>query len=558
MKIKCFNYLAIALIAVLAGCKGSDFVISSPVTTEQTAVEKIQSKHDDYNKVSCVECHESNRPQTKIVHGDNRNCVECHSAVRENNKLSWKKLIKFDHTVKVESCTQCHQTKMPQTAPHGADQVGNQNDCIQCHSTNSWNVTKFNHEKMATNDCNQCHLTSHRDSRPKNEQNHPAKGYEKVDCYQCHIAKEPAASWKDLKFNQREHSPKPNSCIACHDNQRPLAHKQNPTVVGMDKGECNLCHGSTIDWKTDLKKFNHKSGAPTSCMSCHQQDAPDDTHPSKLGNYTKLDCALCHTYQAEENKKPKWYNLTFDQRDHSPTPGSCKTCHQTVNDSRPETKSHEKLSRANNDCQTCHAYDSEKKWKNISKFNHNKIEAGETCESCHNPENKILKSKSQDHVPTKFACVECHKTEGWKPATYKHATGDTNCLSCHNGKVANDAPVSHKLSVKPQCSTCHNQTEWKDVHYDQNFVHPESSLMHQRKKGKETLYHKKQNDCLMCHDSKSNSVKYKFNYGVSCASCHEDKARTNKIHVFEGIKHIRNCIMCHTYSKWEKVFWWTK
>ena len=520
------NYLALFFVFfMLHGCKKSDMSLSAPSTLDKTAEQKFN--HENFLGTSCIECHEIIRPKTSPPHGDNRNCIECHTASLVSSNRSWNNLIKFDHSVQTESCAKCHQTKMPETAPHAADQVGKKHDCISCHTASSWKEIKFNHTAIATENCSQCHLTINRNSLPKNEPHHPGAGYEQIDCIHCHKVAEPSLNWKDIVFNQTTHSPAPSSCVTCHENQRPLAHKLNPTLAGMDKGECILCHGSTTDWKANLKAFNHDMSAPTSCVACHQKDTPKNevAHPSINGNYKNLDCVLCHTYKVNNGELKKWANLSFDQRSHSPTPSSCTSCHLSVNDSRPVSNTHIKLSRANNDCQTCHLYDSAKNWKNFSKFSH-----------------------------SKFTCVECHNTNAWKPATYKHATTDTNCLSCHNGNMASGAPVSHTISTNPQCSICHNQTDWKDAHYNSSFVHPTSSNLPPRTKNGVTLSHNKQSDCLMCHDDKSSSVKYKYNYGVTCASCHAEDSKQNFLHRIEGVSINKNCIKCHTYNIWKNVF----
>ena len=549
------NYLVIFLVfSMLSACKKSDFSITAPKTTDQTAEQKFN--HADFLGASCIQCHEIKRPKTTPPHGDNRNCIECHTANLVNNNRSWNNLIQFDHSVQIESCAKCHQTKMPITTPHAADQIGNKHDCITCHTSSSWSEIKFNHTTTATENCSQCHIAANRNSLPKNEPHHPGMGYEQIDCIRCHQANGPSLNWKDIIFNQQSHTPPPSSCIACHETQRPLAHRLNPTITGMDRGDCILCHGSTMDWKTSLKQFNHETSAPQSCVACHQKDTPKNevAHPSINGNYKNLDCVLCHTYRVNNGDVKKWANLTFDQRNHSPTPTSCTSCHLSVNDTRPTTNTHTKLSRANNDCQTCHLYTSVKNWKNFSKFSHSKIETGESCETCHNAQTPTLDSKPKTHVPTQFTCVECHNTNAWKPATYKHATTDTNCLSCHNGNTAAGAPVTHTLSTNPQCSICHNQTDWKDAHYNSTFVHPTTSNLPPRTKNGVTLSHNKQSDCLMCHDDKSNSVKYKYNYGVTCASCHAEDSKQNFLHRIEGVSINKNCIRCHTYDIWKNVF----
>lgn len=551
---------SIGLLFVLiffGGCKKSDFTITSPMTGEKSAEQKFD--HNNFLTVSCVECHEKVRPISTPAHGDNRVCNECHTANKMNNIQSWKNVIKFNHQSfdkEIMTCAKCHQSKMPTNkAPHLKNQIATKNDCVLCHNPEGWKKQKFNHNNKNVTNCMQCHtVKKHKSDGTFLDTPHPVKGFENVDCIYCHQGNEPSKSWKDLIFDYKNHSPTPTNCNNCHENQRTESHKNNPSTLGMDKGDCFLCHGSTTDWKLNLKKFNHDQAAPKECMACHQKDTPKNevAHPSKNGNYKKMDCILCHSYKQDDIGKKKWSQLTFDQRNHFPPPQTCNLCHQEINDSRPLNNSHQKLSRANRDCQTCHQFDSKLNWKNFSKFKHNMIQLGESCESCHTFNSQSLKFKTKEHLETNLACNECHKTEGWKPATFKHTALDSNCLKCHNGKAAMDQPNSHTLTVKVNCTACHVQNDWKEIHYDINFNHSVTSKMNLVSKKKNYLNHKKLNECSTCHEAKSDSVKYKFNFGKSCASCHADAARKIFGHVAEGINRLKNCEECHGFDTWRR------
>ncbi len=149
------------------------------------------------------------------------------------------------------SCTGCHDGDLP--APHWDD------ECDECHSQQAWDDLEYVHEEYE--------LTG---------------AHREADCGGCH-----EVAWQSE-----------TSCLACHDEDRPLGH-----IVH----ECVFCH-TTESWEEP--HWNHEEfpllGGHTAllCGACHVQGYFGSDVPEK-------DCVSCH----EEQTPP----------DHDPRP--CEACH---------------------------------------------------------------------------------------------------------------------------------------------------------------------------------------------------------------------------------------
>ncbi len=499
--------LLISLISLVQSCKVSDFKPVAPqITKDQTAIKKFD--HGPFEHASCVECHENLRPHTIPAHGDSLNCIECHRAeISKNGSRNWLNLINFSHNSTIRSC-------------------------------------------------NQCHMTAARDSRPTPKENHPSAKYNKIDCIACHQYSASQKSWKDIIFNQTTHSPNPQSCNTCHDTNRPSSHINSPKTDGMKSTDCFACHGSYQNWTEQIKKFDHQNSNPLTCIQCHKNDAPKPVanHPSKNLNFNKLDCVLCHSFATStDTSKKTWSHLIFDQRKHSIDRQDCTECHKNaVNSSLPQNGSHNLGSRNILNCNQCHSFNPDKKWSDFSKFNHLKTEASETCESCHNPQAKGLKYKTNSHLKTKLTCIECHTTINWIPNAYKHLPEDTQCLSCHNGAAASAKPLTHTLQANAECSICHTQDKWAPALFDRKFSHNPNGNLPAKLIYNSLTTHKGLNKCDSCHDNKSGSVRYlNTQFAPTCLGCHQKEFR-GEYHRGTNPNGLKNCLECHSYKTWSK------
>lgn len=543
--------LYFTLFISLISCKGGDFSLSAPKATTSGG-SNVNFNHANFYKSSCVQCHESKRPITTPPHGNGGDCISCHTAVPNSFGVrSWVNVTNFSHSPAPTSCMNCHENKRPLTKePHMNNQWGAKEDCLSCHSFPSWKPAKFDHAKQLSS-CIECHRSATKDDRPLPKTSHPADFYNQIDCIQCHTNSTNNKKWTDVIFNHKTHSPAPTSCMNCHEIKRPLSHTVNPRVSGMDKGDCKSCHTNTSDWKQSVA-FNHETAKPTSCIGCHATSIPANqpSHPSPVGNYSKIDCIQCHTYDQTTSAR-SWKKLVFNHFTHSPTPTSCLECHKNINDSRPKTNTHLTGSRSTKDCATCHKYDGVLLWTNFSNFNHIATDATERCDSCHNSTNKSLTAKPTNHIATTMDCKSCHTSNAWKPASYTHAPTDTNCISCHNGTNASARPTTHTLTFSnQQCSTCHNQTAFTPKVFNTAYKHSSAGGM----PPKGTSYHKSQSTCTKCHSTTTDSVIYNDTVANSklmprCAGCHTSDYVPSK-HGNKTISTNANCLQCHSYNGW--------
>lgn len=146
------------------------------------------------------------------------------------------------------------------------------------------------------------------------------------------------------------------------------------------------------------------------------------------------------------------------------------------------------------------------------------------CAGCHidkKPDNNI-------HNVILSDCSNCHTTDKWKRAEFKHqllGEKQNDCRSCHSNKIPDDG--LHKgLEVTVQCLQCHNTNAWKPSTFDhiKYFRFDENHP----------------SDCKNCHNNQNDYKLY------TCYNCHEHQlARISEKHLEEGIRDFNNCVKCH-------------
>ena len=281
---------------------------------------------------ACVDCH-----RIDDVHAGARgaDCADCHGTD------AWKKQ-KFDHHRETGfaltqghgglACQACHRGADMREVNgkscvdcHAADDVhrGQQGQlCGDCHTTQRWNATNFDHARKtdfplrgahATLACGVCH---------KGEtQAEKLRG----DCIGCHRGDDVHAGG----LGER--------CADCHGEQRwsrDIRFDHDLTgfgLIGLHAATtCEACHAD--------RRFN---ATPSRCIDCHRAD---DAHQGHLGEQ----CADCHTPN-------DWRLWTFDHDtqtdfriDGAHAAAACVACHR-----RPPGEGRE-LPR---DCGGCHRQD---------------------------------------------------------------------------------------------------------------------------------------------------------------------------------------------------------
>lgn len=239
-------------------------------------------------------------------------------------------------------------------------------------------------------------------------------------------------------------------------------------------------------------------------------------NPGKISlshDFIHEDCLKCHTVFTSS------VNL------------NCISCHpvneidyKRTNGSNIENKSNIKIhgSLKENDCTECHTEHYLINGKITKTFSHELLDDAlkNKCTSCH-----ITKPVDYLHQTVKAECVQCHNSENWKTASFKHTALNSdiasNCVICHSKKKPTD---ELHINSENECGSCHTTEEWKpaDFNHDKFFVfdkhHP--------------------NECNTCHIS---------NYKTyTCYGCHEHSpSKIREEHQEEGIYNYEDCISCH-------------
>ncbi len=322
---------------------------------------KLKGKH---KKATCIACHVNQRyknlattchacHQLDDVHNGSwgRKCQNCHQ------EKSWDKT-HYDH----------NKTKFKLTGQH------KEANCFSCHIDNKKG-------KDLGKKCYDCH---------KQDDDHNGRYGRK--CKSCHTPQ----SWEKQKFDHDKTDfklrgrHKKTQCRACHkgrvvDEQIETScyscHKRDDVHKGNEGKQCQRCHNEA-DWNKrvlfdhDISHFpliglhaitpceechlsNDFRAAKSACIDCHKDD---DEHKARLGP----NCLSCHT----PNGWGLWM-FDHDEQTDYPLKGkhknlSCLACH---------TRAVEKKIRLSSACAHCHARDD---------AHHG--EFGRYCERCHSTE----------------------------------------------------------------------------------------------------------------------------------------------------------------------------
>lgn len=301
-----------------------------------------------------------------------------------------------------ETCFACHARKDVHQGRFGAG-------CADCHTTQAWNVTRFDHGKTGF----------------------PLKGlHADVECAQCHTGPDKART--------------PTTCVSCH--QADDVHK------GGNGPRCEECH-SDAGWK--LTSFNHTTQtrfplegkhAQAACnlchlkparevkigMACNDCHARDDAHAGQEGPA----CGTCHNARG-------WKIDVFFDHDQTAFPligkhagQVCSACHASA-----------RFKDAKAGCVDCHQKDDKHKGR-----------LGPACATCHTPADWAIwrfDHDTQTRYPLTGAhaglsCEGCHTA----PTTGRVKQSDA-CISCHSKDDI------HRGSFGLECQQCHNTNTFR-------------------------------------------------------------------------------------------------
>lgn len=307
-------------------------------------------------------------------------CRNCHSSegwrparvFKEFDHARWADGFALEGGHLAASCSACHAS---------LDFSGTPKECASCHTDV--------HQGELGSDCARCHTPRSFVDRAGMMQSHqatrfPLTGAHRVtDCDLCHT---PSAQGQ-LTFVNRG-----SECQDCH-LSRFMATTNPPHEASGFPRDCAQCHAITV-W--NAARYNHNNtafpltgrhraiscaschaggvytGAPTTCVGCHQQDYDATTDPAHGAAGFSTNCATCHTTSgwtgASFNHDGNFFPIySGAHRNQWP---SCATCHTNP------------ASFAEFTCLTCHEHNQtsmDDKHSEQSGYSYD----SQACYSCH-------------------------------------------------------------------------------------------------------------------------------------------------------------------------------
>jgi hypothetical protein len=557
--------------------------------------------------IECYDCHNTDFAAAKnpdhIAGNFSVNCTDCHSMLA----FDWagagfdhgffpltqghdiqdcaKCHTNGDYSSTSAECVSCHETDFNQAVNPNHVELGLENQCETCHSTepewqpagfpvhNEYYVLQGAHLAIASN-CFDCHegnyvntpntcFSCHQEEYNQTVDPPHVSAQFPTECQTCHTE----TAWEPSTFDHDgpyfpiysgEHAGEWNtctechtnpsnfalfSCIDCHDHNQADMDEEHQGIGGYQYNSlaCFECHPTG----EGQGGFNHNStnfpltGAHTSvtCIECHESGYAG----------TSMICSDCHEADYLQSGDPNHQALGI--------PDNCENCHTTNPGWQPATFSiHDNYypltgahSTISTDCFTCHQG--------------NYINTPNSCASCHI--NNYNQTVNPNHLALAIPqeCETCHTTiPGWQPATFPihnnfypltgaHSAIANDCSVCHNGNYTNTPnecfgchaddynqttdPNHAQAQFPTECETCHNQNAWEPSTFDHDGQYfPIYSGEHEDEWDACTDCHTDPNNyavfsCLGCHlqpemDDEHEGVSgYVYN-SIACLNCHPD------------------------------------
>ncbi|MCB9208040.1 MAG: hypothetical protein H6609_01585 [Ignavibacteriales bacterium] len=565
----------------------SNFQVFECITCHEHNQNDMNEEHNGvngyvYESNACYSCHPTGSGEGGFNHSTTNfpltgvhittQCSDCHTSGYSGTSME---------------CNSCHLTDFQNTANPNHQQLGLDQNCEQCHTTNpNWQPANFPvhnefyliegaHVSIA-NDCNSCHNGDYVNNKNQcydchvnnytntTNPNHQSTGFG-TDCETCHSqnAWEPATFDHDNQFfpiYSGKHNNQWNECSDCHTNTSNFqifecinCHEHNQTEMD-DKHkevqgyqyistECLACHPSG-----DTEgAFNHAT-SQFPLTGAHVTTECSDCHTSGYAG-TSMECNACHLTDFQNTVNPNHQQLGLET--------NCETCHTTNRNWEPATfpvhndfylieGAHVNIT---NDCTKCHT----------NEF----ANTGNQCMDCHIT--NYNNTSDPNHQSTGFGtdCETCHSQNAWEPATFDH---DNQFFPIYSGKHNNewnDCSDCHTNSSNYQifeCINCHehNQTEMDDEHKEvqgYQYVSTECLACHPSGDSDGAFNHATSlfpltgahttQECSSCHETGYS------NASAECESCHQSDF-TNSLepkHSEAGIS--TQCENCHNSSAWK-------
>ncbi len=390
---------------------------------------------------------------------------------------------------------------------------GLKSDCLTCHKDFHRFGTATSQKLGKLGECLTCHNeTNWKEIHGFNhsvDTRYPIDGkHIGVQCTICHIGKikDPNAPVPLGRYHW-EKLPT-DTCATCHRN--PHINETNPAFK---QKKCDECH-STEGWNVfekDGKRFDH-----------------DKTRFKLTGRHGEIACSACHVV----NKKQVFKFPSFDQE-------FCIDCHknQHIGQFHKEFSS-KKCSECHNTIKFTDRFEFDHDKTAFKLYNkHSKLK----CSECHKPTNALFETRPP-HRKSQYLFPDLKAKD---------------CTQCHSDY--------HEGQLSQQCSTCHNDSGWKNVAFDHNKQSkfpiigkhidvkcakchkpiPKNTVTFLGKQYPLIRYRPISTECTSCHKDP-----HRGRFGHRCQECHMEKGwkLTKDFHrgfTLTGVHYSLQCQECH-------------
>jgi Cytochrome c7 and related cytochrome c len=525
----------------------------------------------------CGGCHttanwnSNSLPAGHMPNPGNQACTVCHTGAPSNYKVFAANSVL--HTGIAGNCSQCHGAGT-QLSFYNNDMVIKDNvlspahipylagtDCSSCHKSTTYAVGTFGPMNMAqathafvSTTCDTCHASAagslYMGAANPALQLRPADHNSGTmltgDCSGCHTT----ANWNSGSL-PAGHMPNPGNqgCVICH-----TAYPTNYTTMaanavlhtGITSG-CITCHGQTqlsFYNNNDPPKpmvANHIPSGATPCEDCHSATTFTSFTGTTMSSakHTLMFAVIGKTCDACHETGKSFYgvtNLTTRPNNHH-VGQDCSGCHSpndwgggaakktvaaatasrstigTVVSASAPAQSASRVTAPLFGAQTRLVATGVGPFGNpimgIATSGGTAIpgaavpsHAGvvSNCVSCHN--GVLAQGKEATHIASNNACQNCHTTVAWLPARFDHQGVTASCVSCHNGVSASGKPVRH-VQTTQDCGACHGTITWAAATFNHLGINATCQSCHNgvTATGKQAQHPSTTQDCGVCHNT---------------------------------------------------------
>ena len=411
------------------GAKFDHATTGFPLTGQHVSVSCNSCHSSGYTNTpaDCYSCHQTDYNNTKDPNHAAQNfahdCSQCHSTsgwdgasfdhattgfalTGGHASVSCQSCHSTGYTNTSTDCYSCHASSFVNTTNPNHTTIGISHDCKQCHNSNAWIPSSFNHSNTAfpltgqhiNTDCASCHKGTTTNVN--------------TDCYSCH-----QNDYNNAKDPDHMAQSFPHDCSQCHSTSgwdgADFDHATTgfPLTGAHSTTTCASCHQSGY------------AGTSTQCYSCHQSNFTNASNPShtKLGLST--DCSTCHTTD------PGWNPAQFPNHD---TYFQFQGAHVNIK----------------NNCASCH--------------NGNYNTTPNTCYGCHKSNYDGTTNPNHQAAAFPTDCVSCHSQSAWTPATFDHDSKYFPIYSGNHRGTWSTCATCHTSSTNFTvftCLTCHEHSQ---------------------------------------------------------------------------------------------------